>query len=126
MAKKTVTKADRIRDYVTSNPGARPKDVIAALAKKNIKVTSAQVSTLVRKMQTPKVSKAAKTTTNAYRAAATGEKLISSLDHRDLQRLRGGVWRQGSGRQSFRGSYTGGIDSLAPIWFNDVSPTLGT
>jgi arginine repressor len=80
MAKKTVTKADRIRDYVTSNPGARPKDVIAALAKKNIKVTSAQVSTLVRKMQTPKVSKAAKTTTNAYRAAATGEKLISSLD----------------------------------------------
>ncbi len=44
MAKRKVNKAQAIRDYAAANPGSRPKDIIAALAKKGITVGSTNVT----------------------------------------------------------------------------------
>lgn len=51
MAKRTVNKAEKIREaFAELGNDARPKDVIAALAKQNIKVAPAQVSNLKAKL----------------------------------------------------------------------------
>jgi hypothetical protein len=44
--KKQINKAQEIRNYLAKHPQARPRDVIAALATRKIKVTSGQVSNI--------------------------------------------------------------------------------
>lgn len=55
VAKRTVNKAEKIREtFAELGHDARPKDVIAALAKQHIKVAPAQVSNLKAKLGSPK------------------------------------------------------------------------
>ncbi len=49
MAKRKVNKSQAIRDYVIANPGSSAKEVVAALAKKNIKVSAPTVATVKSK-----------------------------------------------------------------------------
>ena len=49
MAKRKVNKSQAIRDYVTANPEASAKAVVAALAKQNIKVSGPTVATVKSK-----------------------------------------------------------------------------
>lgn len=60
MAKRSVNKAEKIREaFAELGKDARPKDVIAALAKQHIKVAPAQVSNLKAKLGSPKRGKKA-------------------------------------------------------------------
>ena len=45
-AKSEVNKSQAIRDYITANPKAKPKDVVTALSEQGVTVTPAFVSTL--------------------------------------------------------------------------------
>jgi len=45
-SKSNVNKSQAIRDYVSSNPGAKPKEIAVALAAQGVDVTPAFVSTL--------------------------------------------------------------------------------
>ena len=49
MAKRTVNKSKEIRDYFTKNRAASAKEVVAALGKKNIKVSEALVANVKSK-----------------------------------------------------------------------------
>jgi hypothetical protein len=62
MAKKPkINKSQAVRDYLTVQPDAMPKDVMAALAKKNIKVSRILISTIKTKLKKAStVKKAAK------------------------------------------------------------------
>ena len=51
MAKKrSVNKSQAVRDYLSAQPDAMPKDVMAALAQKGIKVSRVLVSTVKNKL----------------------------------------------------------------------------
>ena len=62
MAKKTkVNKTQAVRDYLTAHPGAMPEEIVAALAKQGIKITTAHVSNIKSKLnKTGTAKKAAK------------------------------------------------------------------
>lgn len=47
--KRTVNKSQAIRDYLDGNPGAKPKEIVSALADRKIKVSPQQVSTIKTK-----------------------------------------------------------------------------
>ena len=44
--KRTVNKSEAVRDFMNSNPDAKPKEIAEALSKKGIKVTPQAVSTI--------------------------------------------------------------------------------
>ena len=50
MTRRKVNKSAKIREEFDKNPEARPKDVLAALASRKIKVSPAQVSTIRSRM----------------------------------------------------------------------------
>ena len=70
MAKKrTVNKSQVVRDYLSAQPDAMPKEVMAALAKKGIEVSRVLVSTIRTKLnKTGTAKKAAKTAAAAVAA----------------------------------------------------------
>lgn len=69
MAKKKVNKSQAIRDYVTANPSASAKAVVAALARKRIKVTPATVATVKSKAG---LTKSRRKTSKARRVVKSG------------------------------------------------------
>ena len=78
MAKRTVNKAEKIREaFEELGHDARPKDVIAALAAKHIKVAPAQVSNLKAKLGSPKRGK--KGTGLSLDALLAAKKLVDTL-----------------------------------------------
>ncbi len=71
MAKRSVNKSQAVRDYLSAQPDAMPKDVMAALAKDGIKVSRVLVSTVKNKLKkTTTAKKAAKKPAAAVAAAA--------------------------------------------------------
>ena len=73
-ATQDMTKADYIRAEIerrkTAGDSTRPRDIIEALAKKNVKVTAPQVSVLVKKLVGPTLKAAPKDQTPAQKAKA--------------------------------------------------------
>jgi hypothetical protein len=54
MPRTKVNKSKAIRECLSSNPSAMPKEVVAALAKNRIRVSTQMVSTIKSKMVAPK------------------------------------------------------------------------
>lgn len=54
MAKTKVNKSAAIREYLSSNPDAKPKEIVAALKKDRIRVSPQMVSTIKGKVGSPK------------------------------------------------------------------------
>lgn len=71
---KDMTKADHIRaeieKRVAAGDSVRPRDIIAALEKKNVSVTAPQVSVLVKKLVSPAAKAVSKDETPAQKAKA--------------------------------------------------------
>ncbi len=70
MAKKrSVNKSQAVRDYLSAQPDAMPKDVMAALARKGIKVSRVLVSTVKNKLNKSSTAKKASVAKAAAPAA---------------------------------------------------------
>jgi len=75
MAKRKVNKSQEIRNFVTSNPGASLKEVVAAMKKKNITVSIATVANvkskagLTRRRKKSKTKVGRKSTVNLTRTS---------------------------------------------------------
>jgi len=94
MSEKTKTKAEWIRDEIAQRKAdgvetIRPRDIIAALAEKGVKVTAPQVSVTLRDFDKPKAAKPAKTIKAGKLVAATkaAEKAKSREPKRATARL---------------------------------------
>ena len=74
MAKKQVNKSQAVRDYLSAQPDAMPKDVMAALAKEGIKVSRVLVSTVKSKFN--KVSTAKKAAKKPAAAVAAAPAVV--------------------------------------------------
>ena len=102
MAKAAVNKSQAIRDYYAEHPRAKPREVVAGLAEKNIKVNTQIVSTVRYNMKKKRRGSgrgrpaAAETATPARRAAANGRgaALFTTLvDAKKLSDRLGGIQR---------------------------------
>src|SRR5262245_53046343 len=102
MAKAAVNKSQVIRDYYARHPQAKPKEVVAALAEKNIKVKTQIVSTVRYNMKKKTGGSgrgrraAAQLATPARRGAGNGRaaELITALvDAKKLSDRLGGIQR---------------------------------
>ncbi len=75
MAKKEISKSQAIRNYLKTRPNAGPKEVIAALKKKNIEVAVG----LVSNVKYSNKSKTKKTTTKATKPASNQAAAFDAL-----------------------------------------------
>jgi hypothetical protein len=80
VAKRTVNKAEKIREaFEQLGHDARPKDVIAVLAAKRIKVAPAQVSNLKAKLGSPKRKGKKATAGLSLDSLLAAKKLVDTL-----------------------------------------------
>src|SRR5262245_21495306 len=102
MAKAAVNKSKAIRDYCAGHPRAKPKEVVDALAEKNVKVNAQIVSTVPYNMKKKRSGSgrgrraAAQTATPARRAARNGrtaELFTTLVDAKKLSDRLGGIQR---------------------------------
>ena len=101
MARATVNKSAAIRDYYTTHPRAKPRQVVAAMADKGIKVSAQTVSTVRYGMRMKKGRRkgrrgASGTAAPARRGAGNGRgaRLLESLiEAKKLSDRLGGVER---------------------------------
>jgi hypothetical protein len=61
MSKTAVNRSQEIRNYLAENPGSKPKEVIAGLKKKGVRVTNDLVNYAVRTSKAKAKAKASKT-----------------------------------------------------------------
>ncbi len=104
MAKAAVNKSQEIRDYYAEHPRAKPREVVAGLAEKDIKVNTQIVSTVRYNMKKKRRGSgrgrraAAETATPARRAAGNGrsrgaELFTALVDAKKLSDRLGGIQR---------------------------------
>ncbi len=72
--KKKVTKTAAIQRYLKRKPDAKPREIVAALAKKGIQVTPATVSTIKNQMKNKGLLPAAGGTAKPKRATASARR----------------------------------------------------
>lgn len=74
-----VNKSQAIRDYLSANPGAKPKDVAAALTAKGIDVAPAFVSVVKSKSRGGKRRRGKKTAAGPRKAASSAALTVDQL-----------------------------------------------
>lgn len=79
-----VNKTAAIKDYLSSNPDAGPKDVAAALTDKGLKVTAQYVSTIKSKLGLGGATGGTKKRRGRPPAAATGKKAPGAVAYDSL------------------------------------------
>jgi hypothetical protein len=100
MAKKqSISKTQFVRDYLTVHPGAMPKELVAAFAKKGIRISSAHVANIKTKITRDAAKQPAAAETPAPAAAEKPTRAGDALTIDQIKKVAhtiaaiGGYWR---------------------------------